>query len=75
MSEKKICKWYSVCPIKNFFERGKIERKWIDEFCMGDWYKCVRYIMEENGEFHSDYMLPDGKIDQSLKRGNKNGNI
>jgi len=24
------CKWYPVCPMKRFYEAGKIDKKWID---------------------------------------------
>lgn len=61
------CKWYFVCPMKIFFEQGQLERKWIEGYCKGDWSMCKRYYLEENGEYHPDWMLPDGKIDESLK--------
>ena len=60
------CKWYPVCPMKYFFESGKIEGRWIEEYCHGDWAACVRYRMEERGEPHPDNMLPDGTIDETL---------
>jgi hypothetical protein len=52
--------------MKYYFERGKIDRKWIEEYCHGDWDACVRYQMEERGEQHPDNMLPDGTIDEVL---------
>ena len=61
-SPKKICKWYEICPLKNFHEQGKLEKKWIDNFCKGDYERCVRYQMEETGEPHLDNMLPNGKL-------------
>jgi len=60
------CKWYSCCPIKYFYEAGKLDRKWIDRYCRGDWENCVRYWKEKRGEYHPDEMLPDGTIDESL---------
>lgn len=62
------CKWYQVCPMKSFLERGMLDRKWVELYCKGDWKSCVRYKKEERGEFHSDYMLPDGTIDEKLGR-------
>ncbi|MGM0380876.1 MAG: uracil-DNA glycosylase [bacterium] len=62
------CKWYSVCPLKRYYERGKLAEKWVSNFCHGDYNSCVRYQLEERGEFHPDYMLPDGSLDESLKR-------
>ena len=62
------CKWFSVCPMKRFHKEGKLDKKWIELYCKGNWRGCVRYQMEEKGEFHSDWMLPDGTIDEKLKR-------
>ena len=64
---KKICKWYVACPMKRFYEEGKLERKWIEEYCMGDYIHCVRYKLEEAGTPHPDNMLPNGEIMKSLK--------
>jgi hypothetical protein len=63
---KKVCKWYSVCPMKRFYEEGRLERKWIDKYCMGDYKRCVRYKLEEAGIPHPDSMLPNGKRMKSL---------
>lgn len=63
----KTCKWFDVCPMKRFYEEGKLEKKWIDEYCKGNWKKCVRYQLEEKGIPHPDNMLPNGKIDETLK--------
>jgi len=65
----KDCKWYPVCPMKRFYEKGKLDKKWIELYCRGDWESCVRYQMEEKGEFHPDWMLPDGTLDEKLHRG------
>lgn len=64
--EQKQCQYYSVCPMKRFYERGKLDKKWIDRYCKGDYDNCVRRKMEESGKWHPDYMLPDGSIDHSL---------
>ncbi len=60
------CKWFSVCPLKKFYEQGKLDRNWIELYCKGDWESCIRFQMEENFECHPDNMLPDGKIDKRL---------
>ncbi len=62
-----VCKWYPVCPMKWFFENGKLDGKWVNDYCFGDRTKCVRYKMEEDGRCHPDNMLPDGKIDERLQ--------
>jgi uracil-DNA glycosylase family 4 len=61
------CKWYSACPMKWFYEEGRLGRRWIELYCKGDWENCVRYALEEQGRYHPDWMLPDGSLDESLK--------
>ena len=62
-----VCKWYPACPMKWFYESSKLDEKWVRDFCFGDWIKCVRYKMEESGEYHPDNMRPDGSIDSKLQ--------
>jgi len=52
--------------MKFYWEQGKLESVWIDEFCKGNWKICVRYEKEENGIYHPDNMLPNGEIEISL---------
>jgi DNA polymerase len=61
------CKWFPVCPMKFYFEKGKIEKSWIQQYCRGDWEACVRYQKEEAGIYHPDNMMPDGHINTNLK--------
>jgi len=63
----KICKWYYCCPIKRFVDQGKLDKKWVEEYCLIGNKDCVRYQMEENWEFHPDNMLPNGDIREDLK--------
>jgi len=63
----KDCKWFSMCPMKRFYEEGRLDKKWIELYCRGDWESCIRYQMEKRGEFHPDWMLPNGSIDEKLK--------
>ncbi|MFX1345992.1 MAG: uracil-DNA glycosylase [Promethearchaeota archaeon] len=65
-TENKICKWYLVCPIKSFVDNGKLDPKWVEEFCLIGNKNCVRYQMEESGEYHPDNMLPNGVIKKDL---------
>jgi len=51
-----------VCPMKRYFEEGKLDIKWIDGYCKGNYHRCIRREMEEEGKYHSDNMLPDGAI-------------
>ena len=54
------CKWYDVCPIVRFVEEGRLDRKWIEKYCLVGNKKCIRYQMEEKDEPHPDNLLPDG---------------
>lgn len=62
-----VCEWYEVCPIKAYYEAGKLDKKWIEEYCLRDYKKCVRYRMEEAGIPHPDNMLPNGEVADWLK--------
>ena len=66
MNHKEVCKWFDVCPLKSFYEQGKLNKKWVEGYCWGDYLKCIRYKMEEEGLYHSDNMMPDGTIDEDL---------
>jgi len=66
MNNKKSCKWFEVCSLKRFYEQGELNRKWVEDYCRGNYLKCTRYNMEEKGVYHPDNMLPDGSIDENL---------
>jgi DNA polymerase len=53
--------------MKCYFEKGLLEERWITGYCKGNWQNCIRYQMEEKGEYHPDNMLPDGSINNQLK--------
>jgi hypothetical protein len=61
------CIWYNVCPMKNFYEEGKIKREWIEQYCLKYNPACVRKQMESKGIPHPDNMLPDGSIREDLQ--------
>lgn len=60
------CKWYYACPIKAFTDAGKLERDWIEQYCLVGNTRCIRYEMEERGTYHPDNMLPNGAIRDDL---------
>lgn len=62
----KLCKWYPVCPMKRFYEQGRLEEWWIQRYCRGDHEICIRYQMEERKEPHPDKMLPNGELREDL---------
>jgi len=67
MNYEKSCKWFNVCPLKRFYEQGKLDKRWIEKYCWRDNPKCIRKNLEENGVYHPDNMLPDGTIDEGLR--------
>ena len=60
------CKWYFCCPMRRYTEQGKLERYWIEQYCLVSNRQCIRYQMEEKGRWHPDNMLPDGEIREDL---------
>jgi len=57
----------SSLPSENLlYEQGKLDKMWVEQYCMKDWNSCIRYQMEERSEPHPDCMLPNGVIDSSL---------
>ncbi len=64
---RRICKWYPVCPIKRFYEEGKLEKIWVEKYCWNNNEKCARYQLEERGEPHPDNLLPNGEVRKELK--------
>lgn len=67
MNNKKICRWYHMCPLKRFYEEGKIDKKWIKDYCFNAGKECKRLEMEEKEIPHPDNMMPDGKIKAGLR--------
>jgi hypothetical protein len=67
MNSKSVCRWYDICPLKRFYERKVLDKRWVENYCWADYSNCVRCKMEENGVYHPDNMLPDGTIDEKLK--------
>jgi len=53
--------------MKAFYEHGKLDKKWVDQYCRNKWKSCIRYQMEETGHIHPDNLLPDGRIDEKLR--------
>jgi hypothetical protein len=64
--KKRICKWYLACPIKYFVDQGKLDRKWVENYCLIGNQECIRYKLEENNTNHPDNLLPNGEIKEDL---------
>jgi len=60
------CKWYYACPVREYALSGKLERYWIENYCLVRNKGCIRYQLEESGRYHPDNMLPDGEIREDL---------
>ncbi len=69
MKEQKAkpCIWYSCCPIRTYTDQGKLERIWVENYCLAGDKSCVRYQMESKGKAHPDNMLPNGEIRKELR--------
>ena len=66
MVQKEVCKWFDACPLKIFFKQGKIDSRWVEDYCWQNNPRCMRKKLEEEGVYHPDNMLPDGTIDHNL---------
>ncbi|MDZ7797459.1 MAG: uracil-DNA glycosylase [Candidatus Marinimicrobia bacterium] len=55
-----------VLPGPEIHRSGKLERYWRENYCLAGNKNCVRYKMEQQGEFHPDNMLPNGEIRKDL---------
>jgi hypothetical protein len=53
--------------MKAYTKQGKLERYWIENYCLVDNRYCHRYQMEEQGQYHPDFMLPNGKMRKILQ--------
>ena len=65
------CKWYHMCPLRSFERMGLLDQRWAEGYCKTDthWEACRRYQLEEQGIYHPDNLLPDGRIDPDLDTG------
>ena len=70
MNKTDQCKWINFCPLRRFERNGQLDLSWKTKYCESNWNQCIRYQMEERGENHPDYMLPDGRLDKDLDTDN-----
>ncbi len=63
------CPWYAVCPLRRLEREGQIPDSWAQDYCKttDNWRQCRRYQLEEEGIYHSDNMMPNGQIDDSIR--------
>ena len=69
MKEDNVCPWYDeTSGIKRAVDRGLLDEKWVEEYCLNGGKNCVRKRRFENeGYISPDYVLPDGTVDENLK--------
>ena len=54
--------------MKRAYDKGLLDKKWIEDYCWNNGKGCVRKKrFEEEGYVSPDYVLPDGTQDQKLK--------
>ncbi|MBN2395987.1 MAG: uracil-DNA glycosylase [Candidatus Atribacteria bacterium] len=64
------CRWYDqTSGMKRAFDKGLLDKKWIENYCLKGGKNCIRKKrFEEEGYVSPDYVLPDGSIDEKLKK-------
>jgi len=40
--------------MKRFYEEGRLDRRWVEDYCFHNGRDCVRKKMEEEGRHHPD---------------------
>jgi len=68
--KKKLCRWYNESSaMKRAYDKGLIDKKWVENYCWVGGKNCVRKKkFEEEGYISPDYILPDGTEDPKLKK-------
>jgi hypothetical protein len=60
--------------MKRAYDRGLLDKHWIEDYCFNDGINCVRKKrFEQEGYVSPDYVLPDGTVDENLKRAKETG--
>lgn len=67
--EKNSCRWYDeTSAIKRAYDKGLINKKWVENYCWNGGKNCVRKRRSEmEGYISPNYVLPDGTEDSKLK--------
>ena len=70
MRAKRVCRWYDeTSGMKRAYDRGLLDKSWIEEYCLNGGEGCVRKRrFEREGYVSPDYILPDGTVDETLKK-------
>lgn len=55
--------------MKRAYDKGLLDKKWIEQYCFNGGNNCVRKKrFEREGYVSPDYVLPDGTLDENLKK-------
>ncbi len=67
---KNYCTWYNkTSAMKRAFDNGLLDEKWVKNYCRNNGEGCVRKKkFEKDGYISPDYVLPDGTINEKLKK-------
>lgn len=70
MKRKNACRWYNeTSGMKRAYDQGLLDKKWIEDYCWNSGKGCVRKKrFEEEGYVSPDYVLPDGTVDENLRK-------
>jgi len=68
--DQNLCPWYDhTSAIKRAYDKGKIDKKWVEDYCWNGGEGCVRKKrFEEEGYVSPDYVMPDGSVNKKLRR-------
>jgi hypothetical protein len=69
-SSKSVCRWYNeTLGMKRAYDKGLLDKKWIEQYCFNGGNNCMRKKrFEREGYVSPDYVLPDGTLDENLKK-------
>jgi|GEM_PF-884844 len=67
---KNVCRWYdSTSGMKRAYDAGMLDKKWIEDYCLNGGHGCLRKKrFEEEGYVSPDHVLPDGTVDEKLRK-------
>ena len=70
MKRKNVCRWYNeTSGMKRAYDQGLLGKKWIEDYCWDGGKGCVRKKkFEGEGYVSPDYVLPDGTVDENLRK-------
>ena len=72
-----VCRWYNeTSGMKRACDKGLLDKKWIEQYCFNGGNNCVRKKrFEQEGYVSPDYVLPDGTLDENLKKAKEEGKL